>query len=119
VPGAVLARDVLEIRSRPAGRVPPLTWLLLLLSLVVAAVTLAIALTSPPSEPVLIATRRITVVRKGTGREVTSGVSPVLRSKRLIAVMRVDLARLTEQEFLAVWGDHTRWRQRFRERGGR
>jgi hypothetical protein len=110
------ATEVLEIRSRPAGRVPPLSWLLRLLSVLVAAVTLVLALATPPSEPVLIATRRIAVVRRSTGREVAGGVSPVLRPRRIIAMMRLDLTRMTEQQFLAEWGDHARWKQRFAER---
>jgi hypothetical protein len=113
MPQDVPASGVLEIRSRPAGRVPPLSWLLLLLSWLIAAVTLVLALASPPSEPVLIATRRIAVVRTSTGREVVGGVSPVLRARRLIAMMRLDLTRLTEQQFLAEWGDRDRWKQRF------
>ena len=107
------ASSTLEVRSRAAGRVPPVTWLLQLLSWLVAAVTLALALVSPPAEPVLIATRRIAVVRTGTGEEVAGGVSPVLHARRLIAMMRLDLARLTEERFLAEWGDHTTWKQRF------
>jgi len=107
------AAATLEIRSRAAGRVPPVTWLLQLLSWLVAAATLLLALASPPSEPVLIATRRIAVVRSRTGQEVTGGVSPVLRARRLIAMMRLDLTRLTEEGFLAEWGDHTTWKQRF------
>lgn len=110
------AAATLEIRSRAAGRVPPVTWLLQLLSWLVAAVTLALALVSPPGEPVLIATRRIAVVRSGTGQEVTGGVSPVLRARRLIAMMRLDLTRLSEERFLAEWGDHATWKQRFAER---
>lgn len=110
------AARTLEIRSRAAGGVPPVTWLLQLLSWVVAAATLALSLASPPGEPVLIATRRIAVVRTRTGREVTGGVSPVLRARRLIAMMRLDLTRLTEEDFLAEWGDHTTWKQRFAER---
>ena len=113
------AAEELEIRSRPAGRVPPLTWLLLLLSWLVAAVTLVLALAAPPGEPVLIATRRIAVVSTRTGEEVADGVSPVLRATRLVAMRRLDLTRLTEQEFLAEWGDHNRWRQRFAERDRR
>jgi hypothetical protein len=110
------AAATLEIRSRAAGRVPPVTWLLQLLSWLVAAVTLLLALASPPGEPVLIATRRISVVRSRTGQEVTGGVSPVLRARRLIAMMRLDLTRLTEEGFLAEWGDHTTWKQRFAAR---
>lgn len=72
-----------------------------------------LALASPPGEPVLIATRRIAVVRTGTGREVVAGVSPVLRARRLVAMMRLDLTRLTEEGFLAEWGDHTTWKERF------
>lgn len=107
------AATTLEIRSRAAGRVPPVTWLLRLLSWLVAAVTLVLALASPPGEPVLIATRRIAVIRTGTGREVVGGVSPVLRARRLIAMMRLDLTRMTEERFLAEWGDHTTWKARF------
>jgi hypothetical protein len=113
------AAEVFEVRSRAAGRVPPLTWLLLLLSGLVAAVTVVLALVSPPSEPVLIATRRIAVVRTSTGREVVGGVSPVLRAKRLIAMMRLDLTRMTEQQFITEWGDHTQWKQRFAVRDRR
>jgi hypothetical protein len=117
----VVAADVFEVRSRAAGRVPPLTWLLLLLSLSVGAITLVLALVSPPGEPVLIATRRIAVVRTSTGREAVSGVSPVLRATPLIAMMRLDLVRLTEQQFLAEWGDQSQWKHRFtiRERQAR
>ena len=107
------AAEVFEIRSRAAGRVPPLTWLLGLLTWVVAAVTLVLALLSPPGEPVLIAARWIAVVRRRTGQEVVGGVSPVLRSKRLVAMMRLDLTRLSEEQFLAEWGDRARWRERF------
>jgi len=110
------AAATLEIRSRAAGRVPPVTWLLQLLSWLVGAVTLALAVVSPPGEPVLIATRRIAIVRSGTGREVTGGVSPVLRARRLVAMMRLDLTRLTEERFLAEWGDRTTWKQRVAER---
>jgi hypothetical protein len=116
MPSDVLASEVLEIRSRPAGRVPPLSWLLLLLSVLVAAVTLVLALAAPPGEPVLIATRRIAIVRTSSRQEVSGGVSPVLRARRLIAMMRLDLTRLTEQQFLSEWGDHTRWKQRFTQR---
>ncbi|GAA4756888.1 hypothetical protein GCM10025783_32820 [Amnibacterium soli] len=107
------AAATLEIRSRAAGRVPPLTWVLLLLSWLVAAATLVLALVSPPGEPVLIAARRIAIVRSSTGREVTGGVSPVLRSRRLVAMMRLDLTRLTEERFLAEWGDRAAWKERF------
>ncbi len=110
------AAATLEIRSRAAGRVPPVTWLLQLLSWLVGAVTLALSVVSPPGEPVLIATRRIAIVRSGTGREVTGGVSPVLRARRLVAMMRLDLTRLTEERFLAEWGDRTTWKQRVAER---
>lgn len=113
MPGDAPAAEVLEIRSRAAGRVPPLTWTLQLVSWLVAAFTLLLAVMSPPGEPVVVATRRIAIVRRGDGREVTGGVSPVLRPKRLIAMMRLDLTRLTEQEFLADWGDRTKWKERF------
>ena len=110
------AADVIVIRSRAAGAVPPLTWLLTALSVLVGGATLLLALLSPPGEPVLISTRRIAVVRSDTGREVTGGVSPVLRARRLVATMRRDLVRLTEQQFLAEWGDHTEWKLRYAER---
>jgi hypothetical protein len=113
VPPDAAAADVFEVRSRAAGRVPPLSWLLELLSLLVGAITLVLAVVSPPGEPVLIAPRRIAVIRTGTGHEVVSGVSPVLRTERLIAMMRLDLMQLTEQQFLAEWGDHSLWKQRF------
>lgn len=116
MPIGVAAARTIEIRSRAAGRLPPLTWLLRLLSWLVAAVTLLLAVASPPSEPVMIATRRIAIIRRADGREIAGGVSPVLRSARLIAMMRVDLLRLTEQQFLAEWGDHTRWKARFATR---
>jgi hypothetical protein len=113
VPQETVAATVFEVRSRAAGRFPPLTWLLLLLSLLVAAATLVLAVVSPPGEPVLIATRRIAVIRTSTREEVVGGVSPVLRAKRLIAMMRLDLTQLTEQQFLAEWGDHSQWKHRF------
>lgn len=43
------------------------------------------------------------------------GAAPVLRARRLIAVLRLDLIRLTEERFLAERGDRTVSKQRFAE----